>query len=681
MDLEPKTITSAAEPDDDPDRMLLRFWVATTLTIPIVLLEMGPMIGLPIFDWLPHSAKPWLALALATPVVLWCGWPILKRGWQSIARKSPNMFTLISIGILTAYFFSLSAVVFPGWIPQAFSDDGHAPLHFEAAAVITALVLLGQVLERRAHERTRGAIHELLELSPKIAHRVAGTQEEDISLEHVRVGDLLRVRPGEKIPVDGHVHDGGSTVDESMLSGEPLPVQKSPGDRVVGGTLNQAGTLVFEAEQVAANTVLARIVSLVATAQRSRAPIQRLADVVSAYFVPIVIAIAAIAFIAWAVVGPQPRLAYALVAAVSVLIIACPCALGLATPMSIMVGVGRAAREGVLIKNAEVLEMMEKVSTVVVDKTGTLTAGKPAVEEIVPANGVDEAELLRLAAAAESASEHPLARAIVSAAEMRSLSPAPADGFQSFTGEGIAATVGGRKVLVGTRAFLAKEGVDGLVQLQQRADELQNTGQTVVFVAADRKLLGQIAIGDPIKPSTPDTIRALHRLGMNIVMLTGDSERTAAAVARELGIDEFAASLSPQRKHDRILALRKEGRVVAMAGDGINDAPALAAADVGIAMGTGSDIAIESADVTLVGGDLRGVVKAIALSRLTMRNIRQNLFFAFFYNGLGIPLAAGAFYPWLGWLISPMFAAVAMCFSDLSVVGNALRLRTVKIEQ
>jgi Cu+-exporting ATPase len=691
MDLEPKTVT-AAHVETELDRMLLRFWIAAALSLPLMLLDMAPMLGIALPPWLAHRALPWIELALATPVVWWCGWPLLVRGWQSL-RRSLNMFTLISIGVLTAYFFSTAVVLFPQWLPQAFFDEGHPPLYFEAAAVIVALVLLGQVLERAARQRTGGAIRELLELAPTIAHRVgqappdngltaeleARTAEQDIPLEQVHVGDLLRVRPGEKIPVDGVVVSGGGTVDESMLTGEPIPVQKSPLDRVVGGTLNQTGTLVIKAEHVGSKTVLARIVDLVAVAQRSRAPIQRLADVVSAYFVPVVVAIAVIAFLAWLIVGPEPRLAYALVAAVSVLIIACPCALGLATPMSIMVGVGRAAREGVLIKNAEVLEMMEKVNTLVVDKTGTLTQGKPEVTELVPAPEVDEAELLRFAAAAESASEHPLARAIVAAAQKRGLSPSHASDFASTTGGGVTATIDGRNVRIGKADFLKSNGISELPMLERQAVELQAKGRTVVFVAADRQSLGLIAISDPIKQTTPDMIRALHKLGIRIVMLTGDSQRTAEAVARELGVDDFAAGLTPQEKHDRVLTLRQKGRVVAMAGDGINDAPALAAANVGIAMGTGSDVAIESADVTLVGGDLRGVLKAIQLSRTTMRNIRQNLFFAFFYNALGIPLAAGLFYPIFGWLIDPMFAAAAMWASDLTVVGNALRLRTVKI--
>jgi Cu+-exporting ATPase len=713
MDLEPKTV-AASHIETDLDHMLLRFWIAVALSLPLLLLDMIPMLGIPLPAWIEHRALPWIELALATPVVWWCGWPLLVRGWQSL-RRSLNMFTLISIGVLTAYVFSTAVVLFPQWLPRAFLDEGHPPLYFEAAAVIVALVLLGQVLERRARSHTGSALRELMELSPTVAHRIidkgthaltatpdehvpdgeiqaqhahAGNRrehgaqsEEDILLEQVHVGDLLRVRPGEKIPVDGVVRSGNTSIDESMLTGEPIPVQKSPGERVVGGTLNQTGTLVIEAEQVGKHTVLARIVELVAAAQRSRAPIQRLADVVSAYFVPAVVAVAGIALIAWSILGPEPRLAYALVAAVSVLIIACPCALGLATPMSIMVGVGRAAREGVLIKNAEVLEIMEKIDTLVVDKTGTLTQGKPAVTHIVPAEGVDEVDILRLAAAAESASEHPLARAVVAAARERDLPLGAPANFASTTGGGVSATVNSRRIVIGSRGFVADQSTMNKPSLESQAERLQADGRTVVFVVADDQLLGLIAISDPIKATTPELVRALHALNVRIVMLTGDAERTAQFVARELGIDDYAAGLTPQDKHDRVVALRRDGRVVAMAGDGINDAPALAAADVGIAMGTGSDVAIESADVTLIGGDLRGVVKAFQLSRATMHNIRQNLFFAFFYNALGIPLAAGVFYPFFGWLLDPMFAAVAMWASDLTVVGNALRLQSIRIER
>jgi Cu+-exporting ATPase len=682
MDLEPKTAARGAgeAEEHDPGRMMLRFGVGAALSLPLLYLAMGPMIGLPLPAWLAHGRSALLELALATPVVLWCGWPLLVRGWQSIVHRSPNMFTLIAVGTLTAYVYSTIAVLFRDWVPRAFWEHGAPQVYFEAAAVITTLVLLGQVLERGARRRTSGAIRELMELAPAIAHRIVGDREEDVPLDQVRVGDLLRVRPGEKVPVDGTIQSGAGSVDEAMLTGEPMPAQKSPGDPVVGGTLNQTGSLIIRAEQVGADTVLSRIVEMVAAAQRSRAPIQRLADVVAGYFVPAVVAVAVVAFAVWAAVGPEPRLAYALVAAVSVLIIACPCALGLATPMSIMVGVGRGAREGVLIKNAEVLETLEKVDTVVVDKTGTLTVGKPAVTRLLPAAGIKENELLRLAASAESASEHPLARAIVAAARERGLSLVEASEFDSAPGGGIVAKVGSQRIIVGNRQYLSDHGVATTGGVDE-AGELQSEGSTIVFAAADNTLLGLIAISDPIKPSTPELIRALHELGLRLAMLTGDAEKTAAAVARKLGIDDYAAGVSPQDKHDHIRALRAEGRTVAMAGDGVNDAPALAAADVGIAMGTGSDVAIESAGVTLVGGDLRGVVKAIALSRKTMRNIRQNLFLAFVYNALGVPVAAGVLYPLTGWSLSPMIAAAAMSASSVSVIGNALRLRTTRLSE
>jgi Cu+-exporting ATPase len=679
MDLEPKTVTRGEDDDGAERDMARRFWLGVALSVPLLVITMGPMAGLPVGRWLSDAAIGWLQFALATPVVLWCGWPLLVRGWQSIVHRSPNMFTLIAIGTLTAYAFSLVSILVPSLIPEAFYEAGRPPLYFEAAAVIITLVLLGQVLELRARKRTSGAIRELLELAPDTAHRITDSGEEDVPLDEVQVGDRLRVRPGEKIPVDGVVAEGRSSVDESMLTGEPIPAEKEPGDKVVAGTLNQTGALVIEARQVGAETVLSRIVDMVATAQRSRAPIQRLVDVVAAWFVPAVVLTAVIAFAVWATIGPEPRLAHALLAAVSVLIIACPCALGLATPMSIMVGVGRGAREGVLVKDAQVLETMERVDTIVVDKTGTLTEGRPRVTEVLPVDGGDDNQLLALAAAVESASEHPLARAVVEAARDRDLRLAEVDDFQSTTGGGVAANVAGQKVRIGRREFLIDQGVEPSSKLDDQAAALQDDGRTVVFVARDTTLLGAIAIADPIKSSTPDTIRRLHELGLKVVMLTGDAQPTAAAVARELGIDEFQAGVSPEEKHDYVKKLRDQGRVVAMAGDGINDAPALAAADVGIAMGTGSDVAIESAGVTLVGGDLRGVVKAAALSRATMRNIRQNLAFAFGYNALGIPIAAGVLYPVFGWLLSPMIAAAAMSLSSVSVIGNALRLRGVEI--
>jgi Cu+-exporting ATPase len=642
MDLEPKTFAAGDEVEDHAEAdMARRFWVGVVLSVPLLVLAMGPMLGLAVHEWIPPRIESWLQLALATPVVLWCGWPLLVRGWSSITNLSPNMFTLIAIGTLTAFGFSVFAVLLPGLIPAAFYEHGRAPLYFEAAAVIITLVLLGQVLELRARKRTSGAIRELLQLAPETAHRIIDGGEEDVSLDKVRLGDKLRVRPGEKMPVDGVVREGTSTVDESMLTGEPIPAEKKPGERVSAGTVNQTGSLVVEAQQVGSETVLSRIVAMVAQAQRSRAPIQRLVDIVAAWFVPAVILIAVVAFAAWAVVGPEPRLPHALLAAVSVLIIACPCALGLATPMSVMVGVGRGAHEGVLIKDAQALETMEKVDTIIVDKTGTLTEGRPRVVEIVPLGDGDERELLALAAAVESASEHPLARAIIDAAREQGVEMTTAKDFQSTTGGGVEARVDGRQIRVGKLGHVTGNKKQLPSDLDSTVDSLQAAGQTVIFVGADDGVLGVISIADPIKKTTAGAIQRLHEMGMKLVMLTGDAEATARSVARELGIDEVSAGVSPEDKHDRVQKLRDAGHVVAMAGDGINDAPALAAANVGIAMGTGSDIAIESADMTLVGGDLRGVLKAAALSRATMQNIRQNLFFAFGYNALGIPIAAG----------------------------------------
>jgi Cu+-exporting ATPase len=678
MDLEPRTASADAEDDSSLRDMTRRFWVGAALSVPLLAVTMGPMVGLFPQHVAAAPAARWIQLLLAAPVVWWCGWPLLARGWLSIVNRRANMFTLIMLGTLAAFFFSVLALVVPDAIPAAFSAHGQPPLYFEAAAVIVTLVLLGQVLELRARSRTNSAVRELLALAPTTAHRIGNGGEQDVPLDQVRVGDRLRIRPGEKVPVDGAVISGASAVDESMLTGEPLPVDKTDGDRVIGGTLNQSGTLVIESEQVGADTVLSRIVSLVAAAQRSRAPIQSLVDRVSAWFVPAVVVVAILAFIAWAVVGPEPRLAYALVAAISVLIIACPCALGLATPMSIMVGVGRGAREGVLIKNAEALERLENVDTIVVDKTGTLTAGKPEVTQIVASPGTDESDLLRLAAAVESVSEHPLARAVVRAAIERKLPTAEAKEFQSTAGGGVSALVDGQRVAVGKRDYLKASGVS-LDALLPAVERLEAEGRTVVFVAAANQPLGVIAISDPIKPSTPAAIARLHESGLRLVMLTGDAQRTAATIAKKLGIDEFVAGVSPQDKHDYIRRLRDSGRVVAMAGDGVNDAPALAAADVGIAMGTGSDVAIESAGVTLVGGDLRGVARAVVLSRATMSNIRENLFLAFVYNALGIPLAAGVLYPLVGWLLSPMIAAAAMSVSSVSVIANALRLRSLEL--
>jgi Cu+-exporting ATPase len=682
MALEPKSIQPGTEEDDSELRdMSRRFWISMALTIPVALFAMLPMLGVPVDQWLGPTVHTWIQLLLGTPVVLWGGRPFFERGWRSAVTRNLNMFTLIAIGTAAAYFYSLLAVLFPSVIPENFRHHNRVEVYFEAAAVIVTLVLLGQVLELRARRRTSGAIRKLLSLAPPTARVVSDGSEQEVPLEQVHAGDILRVRPGEKIPVDGKVREGKSTVDESMITGEPLPVEKQPGDNVIGGTVNQTGSFQMTAEKVGAETVLAQIVNMVAEAQRSRAPIQKLADTVAGYFVPAVLLIAIVTFVVWAVVQPeQPALAWALVNSVAVLIIACPCALGLATPMSIMVAVGRGATEGILIKDAEVLETLEKVDTIVVDKTGTLTEGRPKLTEMVAAGSLSEEDLLRLAAAVEHNSEHPLARAIVAAAAERKLSlPSVAD-FHSVTGGGIQGTIDGKRVSVGTSSFLGQLGVQDLDALTDQAAALRQRGRTVMFVAVDRQSAGLIAVSDPIKSSTPEAVKALHQLGLRIIMLTGDDEKTAKTVAEKLGIDEFEAGVKPEQKHDRIKRLRADGRVVAMAGDGINDAPALAEANVGIAMGTGTDVAIESARVTLVKGDLRGIVKAVKLSRLTMRNIRQNLFFAFVYNVLGVPIAAGVLYPISPHLLlNPMIAAAAMSFSSVSVIGNALRLRTTTI--
>jgi Cu+-exporting ATPase len=681
MALEPRVVTLAEEKNPELENMTRRFWVGVVLSAPVFLVAMSDMIpGQPLHQVFSSRWLTWFQFALATPVVLWCGWPFFERAWASIVNRSLNMFTLIGIGVGTAYLYSVAAVLFPGAFPGSLrGHGGQIGVYFEAAAVITTLVLLGQVLELRARSRTSGAIKALLGLAPKTARRVAANgSEEDVFLEQVRVGDLLRVRPGEKIPVDGIVVDGQSAVDESMVTGEPIPVEKLPNSKVIGGTVNGTGSFLMRAERVGADTLLAQIVRMVSEAQRSRAPIQKLVDRVSAYFVPAVVAVALVTFIIWATAGPEPRLAYALVNAVAVLIIACPCALGLATPMSIMVGTGRGATAGVLIKNAEALEVLEKVDTLVVDKTGTLTAGKPRIAAVVAVDGVDEAELLRLAASLERASEHPLAGAIVAGAQERKLALARDQGFQSYTGKGIVGMVDGKPSALGNSQLFdeLKINADGL---RARAEALRAEGQTVMFVAIEKKLAGLIGVADPIKASTPDAIRQLHDDGVRIVMLTGDSRATAGAVARKLGIDEVHAEVLPSRKGEIVKQLQSEGRIVAMAGDGVNDAPALAQAHVGIAMGTGTDIAIESAAVTLVKGDLRGIVKARKLSRATMRNIRQNLFFAFFYNLLGVPIAAGILYPFFGLLLSPMIASAAMTFSSVSVITNALRLNQVEL--
>ena len=680
MDLEPKFVDMTDDGDDKQyTDMKRRFWVGVALSVPLLIIAMGPMVGLNVADWMSNSANGWLQLALATPVVFWCGWPLLVRGAKSFRTMNLNMFSLIAVGTLAAYLFSFVVVLLPGVIPEAFFEHGVPPLYFEAAAVIITLVLLGQVLELRAREQTGGAIRELMQLAPETAHRITDDGEEVVSLDAVHKGDHLRVRPGEKVPVDGRILSGSSSVDESMLTGEPIPVKKSEGDDVTGGTLNQTGALVMEAVGVGGDTVLSRIVQMVADAQRSRAPIQKLADVVARYFVPTVIACSTAAFFGWAVFGPEPRLAHAFVAGVAVLIIACPCALGLATPMSVMVGVGRGATEGVLIKNAEVLEVMEKVDTIVVDKTGTLTQGRPELTAIEVFGDSQEADVLKLAAAVEAQSEHPLAQAIVRRAKHDNLNISEATNFDSITGGGVHASVDGRDVMIGKAALLTDRRVDGVEAGRERADTHQSEGATVVFVAVDGALAAIMAITDPIKESTPAALQTLHDLGLRVVMLTGDAEPTAKAVSAKLGIDEFHAGVSPEEKHDFVRELKKSGKTVAMCGDGINDAPALAEADVGIAMGTGTGVAIESAGVTLVGGDLRGVAAAANLSRKTMSNIRQNLFFAFVYNALGVPVAAGLLYPFFGVLLSPMIAAAAMSFSSVSVIANALRLRAAKL--
>jgi Cu+-exporting ATPase len=679
MALEPLEVTAEAPPNEELIDFTRRLWIGGALTVPVLVLEMGGhLLGLD--EWLSRQLSNLLQFLLATPVILWAGWPFFVRGWQSVVSRNLNMFTLIAMGIGVAWAYSTVATLAPGIFPDAFrAPDGSVAVYFEAGAVITVLVLLGQVLELRARERTSGAIRALLKLAPANARRLREDgSDEEVPLEAVSAGDRLRVRPGEKVPVDGVVVDGRSAVDESMVTGEPMPVTKEAGEAVIGGTINQTGALIMRAEKVGRDTMLARIVQMVSDAQRSRAPIQRLADQVAGWFVPTVIAVALAAFAAWATFGPEPRFTFALIAAVSVLIIACPCALGLATPMSIMVGVGRGAQAGVLIKNAEALERLEKVDTLVVDKTGTLTEGKPSVTAIVPAEGFGEEELLRLAASVERASEHPIAAAIVQAAQSGGICLADVKDFDSPTGRGALGLVEGRHVVLGSAAFLKEHGIDSGA-MAEAADGLRREGATAIFAGVDGRPAGVIAIADPIRPTTPEAIRALHDAGIRIVMLTGDSRTTAEAVARKLGIDEVEAEVLPEQKSAVVERLRGEGRVVAMAGDGVNDAPALAAADVGIAMGSGTDVAIESAGATLLRSDLGGIVRARRLSQATMRNIRQNLFFAFVYNAAGVPVAAGVLYPVFGVLLSPIIAAAAMSLSSVSVVANALRLRTVAI--
>ena len=679
MALEPEIVSADTQPNAELADMTRRFWIGLALTLPVFALEMGGHLTV-LQRWLGQQTSNWLQLFLATPVVLWVGWPFFERAWASLKTRNLNMFTLIAMGTGVAWVYSVIGTLWPGLFPPSMrGHGGSVAIYFEAAAVITVLVLLGQVLELRAREQTSGAIRALLDLSPKMARRIRpdGT-DEDMSLDQVVVGDRLRVRPGERVPVDGEIVEGRSAIDESMVTGESMPGTKSVADKVIGGTMNQSGAFIMRADKVGRDTVLSQIVQMVAAAQRSRAPIQRLADQVSAWFVPTVILVAVLAFLAWSLWGPEPRLTYGLIAAVSVLIIACPCALGLATPMSIMVGVGRGAQSGVLIKNAEALERLEKVDTLVVDKTGTLTEGKPSVVAIKTAHAADETELLRLTASLERSSEHPLAAAIVRSATERGLALAEPEGFASPVGKGVTGIVDGRKLVIGNRRIISEAGVD-TTSLDASADRLRQEGATAIFVAIDGKAAGIIAIADPIKATTPSVISALKEAGIRIVMLTGDNATTAKAVAQKLGIADVEAEVLPEDKGEVVERLRAQGRVVAMAGDGVNDAPALAAADVGIAMGTGTDVAMESAGVTLLKGDLTGIVRARHLSAATMGNIRQNLFFAFIYNAAGVPVAAGVLYPFLGIQLSPIIAAAAMAFSSVSVIANALRLKQVRL--
>ena len=681
MTLEPKTIGVGDEEEQrEVNSLSHKFWVALLLTIPVLIIAMGHAIpGLNVDAIVPRQIGKWIEFGLTTPVVLWAGGFFFTRAWQSITNRSLNMFTLIAVGVGAAYVFSAVAVVAPGIFPESFRQHGEVGLYFEAAAVITTLVLLGQLIEAKARSRTGQAIKALLSLAAKNAHRVRDGQEEDIPVDTIQKGDRLRVRPGEKVPIDGVIVEGQSNIDESMITGEPMPVSKRAGDKVVGATVNQTGSFLMRAERIGSETLLAQIVQMVAAAQRSRAPIQKLADTVSGYFVPAVISIAGITFIVWSIVGPPPAMAYALVNAVSVLIIACPCALGLATPMSIMVGVGRAAQAGILVKNAEAIEITEKVTHLITDKTGTLTAGKPEVVSRITDKGTSERDLLQIAASVEAHSEHPLARAIMDSAKKEQVTLREVTDFRSMTGGGVSAKLNGSRALIGKKKFFADSGVTLSNELRREADRLQEQAQTTVWVALDGQAVGVLGIADPIKPTTRTAVRALHDMGLKIIMCTGDNRRTAESVARELGIDEFQAEVMPDEKIEIVKRLKANGAIVAMAGDGINDAPALAAADVGIAMGTGTDVAIESANITLVRGDLIGIVKAMHLSRAVMRNIRQNLFFAFIYNALGVPIAAGVLYPLFGTLLSPMIAGAAMSFSSVSVIANALRLRTVKL--
>ena len=684
MALEPRTLTLDAGPEENDElrNMSRRFWISVALALPLVAVSMAEMIAGKDAAWLNAIAPywNWVQLALATPAVLWCGWPLLERGWRSFLTRNLNMFSLIAVGTGAAYLYSTVATLAPGLFPASFRGmSGKPDVYFEVAAAITALVLLGQVMELRARTQTSAAIRALLDLSPKIAHRIAANgSESDVPLAEVHPGDVLRVRPGEKVPVDGTLLEGSSAVDESMITGESIPVEKTAGAKVIGATLNTTGSFTMRAERVGSETLLAQIVRMVGEAQRSRAPIQRIADVTAAYFVPTVFAAALITFAVWAWVGPAPRMAHALIAAVAVLIIACPCALGLATPMSIMVGTGRGASAGVLIKNAEALEAMEKIDTLVVDKTGTLTQGRPELVNIVPLNGFAEDEVLALVASAERNSEHPLGQAVVRAAEKRGLVFYPATGFQSFTGAGIQATIQEKSLIIGNERLFSQLHL-ALNDAGRQAEQMRSEGQTVALAAIDGRPAALLGIADPMKATTPEALQALRKEGIHVIMLTGDNRITAEAVARRLGLEDFRAEVSPQQKLEIVKKLQAEGKKVAMAGDGINDAPALAQADVGIAMGTGTDVAMESGSITLVKGDLRGILRARRLSQATLRNIRQNLFFAFVYNALGIPIAAGVLYPFLGILLNPMIAAAAMSFSSVSVITNSLRLRRLQL--
>ncbi|MBT1071301.1 heavy metal translocating P-type ATPase [Pelotalea chapellei] len=682
MALEPKILTAGSDEEENAelDDMTRRLWIGAALTFPVFVLAMAHMVpALARQSWANGHISRWLQFALTTPVVLWAGGPFFRRGWRSIMTRHLNMFTLIAIGVGAAFIFSTVAMLKPELFPYTMQHEGKVAIYFEAAAVIIVLVLLGQVLELRARSRTGSAIKALLNLAPPTARHVAEGGDQEVPLDQVKVDDLLRVVPGDKVPVDGVVVEGHSSVEESMISGEPLPVEKNVGDKVTGGTVNGAGSFIMRAERVGNDTLLGQIVNMVAEAQRSRAPIQGLADKVAGIFVPVVLAVSVLTFVIWLLLGPEPKLAHAIVNAVAVLIIACPCALGLATPMSIMVGVGRGAQEGVLVKNAEALERLEKITTLVVDKTGTLTEGKPKLMDVLPGDSIDAKEFLRLAASLEQSSEHPLAAAIVQGAKEQGIVLEPAKDFSSVTGGGVIGTVAGRAVMIGKPDFLRNEKITGLEQLEASAVKLQEDGKTVMFVAIDGKPAGILPVADPIKATTIEAIRELHELGLELVMLTGDNRRTADAVARQIGLDAVEAEIEPAGKVAHVKKLHEEGKHVAMAGDGINDAPALSEAEVGIAMGTGTDVAMQSAGITLVRGDLRGIAKAIRLSRATMRNIRQNLFFAFLYNALGIPVAAGVLYPFFGLLLSPIIAGSAMSLSSVSVISNALRLRNLKL--